>query len=195
MKFTFVRGNNPAFNQSLAWYLKIAQSDFATIVAASDAVKMTRCMTTGIDPHIFTEDGNPIGEESYKELMWFLYHPVILCAKFISSAAALLEKHGEVLMNMRGGLQPFKGFKVIETKQSEKLMFPEDYPDGSDTIRLYRWPQGKHVYPSSYRGMLLPEKFNSVEEAERVIREHYPNIKIRVDMLKSQPFVYRTEGD
>ena len=62
-----------------------------------------------------------------------------------------------MLVNMNGGMMPMAGATILDTVESEELIWP-DRQDG-ERITLSRWPKGKHWYLASSTGrVFIPEK-------------------------------------
>ena len=83
-----------------------------------------------------------------------------------------------LLLNMSGGMMPMAGATILDTVESEELIWPDRHDD--ERITLSRWPQGRHWYLSSTTNrVFIPLKYVSYEEALKVARRYVPAARIR----------------
>ena len=90
-----------------------------------------------------------------------------------------------MLVNSNGGMMPMAGATILDTVESEELIWP-DRQDG-ERITLSRWPQGRHCYVSSTKNrVFIPLKYVSYEEALKVARRYVPAARIRTKECSGQ---------
>jgi len=73
---------------------------------------------------------------------------------------------------------PFEGAIILETIESRKLIWPEQF-DG-EIITISRWPEGKHYYLcSNKQRIFVPDKYRTFEAAYEVALCYVPDERIK----------------
>jgi len=169
MPYTFVYRKVNRFDPP-QWLLRV--SDFETADKVHNGVVHKLYQTIGGDPHNF-RNGIPVGPHSV------ILDPVSLGAKWLQTADRHLLSGKHFLVNKVGGIIPPGRFNILDTFESENLVWPDT--DDEEVITLSKWPKGKHWYLKSSTGRIFsPPKVDSHREAKEIAGRFVTKDRIKV---------------
>ena len=169
MKFILAK-THPACDPS--WLLVIER--FEQIAETHSWMSSQLYLRYGKDPHITKPDGTPAND------MGALLNPVILGAKWLSTAVFIFTREGKLLVNQKGGMCPSEKIEALQTVESESWPKSKAIPD--EIVYYTQWPGNPHYYVRSSAGRLFPfVKFNTFAELETAVAIHAPGAKLKED--------------
>jgi hypothetical protein len=186
MTYTFVRiKTHPNLT---GWYLAIRSADVGLTMDMHKSAATAMFLKFFKNPHVFDQKTLEPKYEGYEA-----YHPLKLAAGWLNTAFKGLAKFGVIYMNSAHGLWFGENVEIVETRESEKLVFPKSGIDDAMKITISKWALAEHYYLSASNNQVFSQpKFNTYEEAITEARKfaHDENITF-FDGDK----VFQREGD
>lgn len=172
MRYTFVKVQcHPKVPDLLGWYLLIRKQDQEIYSDIHISVTTRNTIRTQRDPHNY--DGI-----RYKGVYEHLLNPLTLSLKWLEATTRYLEE-GPILINKNGGWMDYDPKFEKDRIIKDKMVFPED-SESNEIITIKRWQ--KHWYLSSSKDRIfVPEKTNSLKDAEKMALNYVGKENIRVD--------------
>ena len=166
-QYHFVRcQTHPRCPNLIGWFLQVESGDEELIQKLHKGVSSVYYWRFGVNPHVQKD-----------ELRRKLYNVPKLGGLWLEGIDKLFDSGGPVLVNSNGGMLPRSDVIVISEHDEESMIWPDQYED--ETIKISRWPRGKHYYLVSNRSrVIVPEKFRSYKEAEAVALRYVPRERI-----------------
>jgi hypothetical protein len=180
MNYTFCKVQcHPNCPNLLGWYLKVASGDIALQMDLHLAVTSRYALKVNRDPHNYNK-----ATKEHTGLYKTILNPVIMSANWLLATTNALAKD-DILVNENGGWMYYEAQYVRETLITDKFRFPNIQLDDCERITIKRWPQNKHWYLISSQGRLfIPEKTNTLQEAEQIALQFVSKDKITVNEVQ-----------
>lgn len=163
--YRFVRGQpNPRYPDLQGWYLVLAPDNL-------DALMKLHRGVAGLYYAKFGPD-NPAVKSAYMG-------PIGLAALWLQSVEKLLGAGTTIAVNSCGGILPLKDLTVLSELESEKMDWPDIYPD--EIVTISRWPEGRHYHLGSNRDrVFVPSKYVKYEDAKAAASRYTDQIQDKV---------------
>lgn len=148
------------------WCLYLDPWDFDTANVMHSRVTKTAFLKELNDPHLQKFVGDGLYPSALK-----------LGTDWIKTIG---KQNRPIFINSKGGWFPVEGAKVIKYAESEN--FPVKKTDAEEVFTISRWLDGNHWYISSNNNTLMPDKFNTFEEAENWCKNKNPLASIKEEI-------------
>lgn len=149
------------------WYLILEPDDLDALMELHHGIANFYFWKFGMDPHL-----KPNSEEGVMK------NPVRLAAMWLQSIEKFLMAGTTIVVNSSGGMVPLDSVKVLATKESEKMIWPDHYDD--EIITISRWKKGKHYYLTSNKNrVFVPPSYIEYTDAREIAEIYTDNIKDR----------------
>lgn len=185
-RFRFARVKvHPKLDLS-GWYLVL--DDYESLMEMHRSACGSLFMKFHRDPHLFDQKTwRPVSDQAQ------FYNPVKLGAGWLNSAQMGMLRHGVIYMNRQHGMLYGDNVEIIENRESEKLVFP-DNDDHKDGVRIVvsKWGNGQHYYLNANQTIAFSQpKFDTAEEALAEARVYAFEANIKIDETRH----YSRDGD
>jgi hypothetical protein len=159
----------------VGWWLQVDPHDLVTEGQLHESVAHRNYKTATDNPHFNKDDP------------W--QNPITLTQKWLQgkskiSQMAIKMGHSLLVNDMGGMCDLSPSMIVLETRESESLVWPKMEEKPEERIKITRYPTGgAHFYLSSNTGRLFaPKKYSTFEAARRVALMYVPEGKITADI-------------
>jgi len=152
------------------WYLKLTRAQ------AADP-KIEQLLAGHVQASVLQREREH-AEDTHPSESYALLGRGAVAFRWPETVQLLLQRDTAVLVGRRGGICPVEGTKILETRKSKDLAWPQDE---RELVTISKWQRGSHWYLSStFDRIFEPSHYDTPEEAIEAALAFVPREQIKV---------------